>query len=323
MKIIFSSVSSGLGNNGGSQSVIRMALALRTLGHECYIISHMRNCFTWFKTPKDLNIIVPQNPSNWPQADVIIATACNTWEDVVKYNKTDKKFYWIRGHEIWKKSENQLSKGYKSGLNLLVNSEWLKKYIEETCNVETKILYSGIPFTQLEYIAMKAGEHISNKITLGCLKQKKPTKHWDHYEFIIKTFGNEFNYYAFGLDDCSNKEVRYFKNPSLVEKFKMYNTIDILIATTELEGFSHILSEATIGGCALVCNNSPRSGTDCTIHGNTALVYDVLDEAVKNIRKLADNKNLRKELNINMLTFLKYKIGSVERNAKRLIKLIS
>ena len=103
MKIIFNSVNSGLANNGGSQRIIRMALALKNFGNEAIIISNRKNRFTWFDFDHSIVQEANEDPTTWPKCDVIIATGCSTiWETVAyPYLSKEKKFYWIRGFETW------------------------------------------------------------------------------------------------------------------------------------------------------------------------------------------------------------------------------
>ena len=62
MRILFNSVNCGLGNNGGSSTIVHSANTLIELGHDVKIIDSMRNQFTWFELKakhivlKDLNI---------------------------------------------------------------------------------------------------------------------------------------------------------------------------------------------------------------------------------------------------------------------------
>jgi hypothetical protein len=330
MKILFNVVKSGTGNNGGSQTIIRMALALRKIGHECFILSHMRNNFTWFKVPEDLTIIVDTDPKTWPECDAIIATACTTWKSTRVYDKTDNKLYWIRGHETWMRSEADLTAGYRSGLKLLVNSEWLKKYIETTCMVPCSIQYAGIPFPQLEYAALTCDDISRNMFSIGCLYQEKPTKHWDHFIHVMDYFGRDIAYFGFGLTKppTSSQTARlpfsYTINPSLLAKFSIFKACDVWFAPTELEGLHIVPTEAAMAGCALVCNGAERSGMgDYAVHGMSALTYDTLAEATAHIERLIDDASKREELNRNLVDILKYKIGSVEGNARKLVKLCS
>ena len=48
MRIIFSLLDCGLANNGGSQTIIRMAEELKSIGNDVIIATNVNN-FTWFK----------------------------------------------------------------------------------------------------------------------------------------------------------------------------------------------------------------------------------------------------------------------------------
>lgn len=325
MKIIFSVVKSGLGNNGGSQTIIRMALKLRELGHECYIISDCGCKFNWFKVPEDLHIRVPTDPKKWPTCDVIFATACTTWGGVLQYPFTPIKFYWIRGIERWKNSDAQLAQGYTSGLKLVVNSTWQKNYIKQTTGVDSTVVYSGIPFAMLEKACRNAQAKVFYKTTIGGLAHNSGHKGFGNYIKMCNHFGDKFIYAGFGITRHDTKVFDYYvRNADLHQKYEIFKGTNIWLATTVLDGFHIVPTEATIAGCALVCSSKETSGTrDYAIHNETALLYDDIKQAYMHIEALANDATLAKRLNMNMSILLKEKIGTVEKNAKRMLKAIS
>ena len=73
MKIIFDLRAVGLGNNGGSSTLVKSGNTLVDLGHEVTFVDHMRNMHTW--TPLEAkHKIVKRDLSRLPSADIIIAT---------------------------------------------------------------------------------------------------------------------------------------------------------------------------------------------------------------------------------------------------------
>jgi len=117
MKLAFNTLNSGIASNGGSRTVILCSQTLEKLGHRSDIIATVDN-FTWFEHKS----VISHIPSD---LDVIIATACTTVESTLRSNIPIKAWY-IRGHEIWMYTEEQLINLYKSGLINIVNSNGLK-----------------------------------------------------------------------------------------------------------------------------------------------------------------------------------------------------
>ena len=102
MRISFNLLGCGLGNNGGSQTLIKSCETLNELGVKSDLVSDIDN-FTWFKHRKCINFI-PENTS------AVIATGCGTVERTSKL-KVAKKYWWIRAHEDWWFDDKKLLSG--------------------------------------------------------------------------------------------------------------------------------------------------------------------------------------------------------------------
>ena len=93
----------------------------------------------------------------------------------------------------------------------------------------------------------------------------------------------------------------------------------------ELEGLHNPPMEASLSGCALVANDCVSSGTaDYAIHNKTALIYKAGDAvgASSCIKQLSNNDSMREELNLNMISLLKDKIGTREKNMAKFLEII-
>lgn len=324
MRILFSAYGSGLGNNGGSLSLINMAIKFREFGHESYILSHMDSAFTWFHIPNDLNVIVPGNPKKWPKCDVIIATACNTWQKVIDYSYTKRKFYWIRGIERWKQSDAELIEGYKSGLVLMANSKWQCKYIEQVTGIVPHLVYSGLSFKKLQQAYNSAKEIKYDRFTVGALYSSKKHKRWDLVETLMNDF-YKYKYLAFGAEDKKDglgKLSIYVKNASMINKMRVMKSCDIWFAPTELDGCHRVPMEACIAGATVVCNAAEEGGMrDYAIHKETALTWYTYPGARECVKELVGDFVLRRKLNQNMRILLADRIGSVADNAVKMLKI--
>jgi hypothetical protein len=338
MKIGFNLVRCGLGNNGGSQTIIRMALALKKLGHDVKILLDIPNKFTWFDFDQNIlnyNLIY-SSPENWPKLDIIIATACTTVFDVLKYPHLpiEKKFYWIRAHEDWAMSDEKLWESYKSGLHLLVNSEWQKENIYKNIGISSKIQYSGLPIEEIASFNhnFKKKDGFLENIIIGALYSRKPRKSFKTFVDIVKhllfkglvgkiyTFGNR-QLEAWYMRDDINYE--HLIRPLMKDKIALMRKCDIWISTTINEGCHIPPMEAGLCGCNIVVKGVSSAGvSDYAVEGVTAKTYFTVSEAVERIEEYMYNPAQRYMHQANLQYVLKNKIGNIEENAKRFERLL-
>ena len=118
MNIAFNMTQCGLGNNGGTRTILLCAKVLEELGHKCDIIG-VSDRFTWFEHKP----IIPYVPDD---LDAVIATACTTVMSTLSMDVPVKAWY-IRAHEDWAMSDKQLKELYNSGIINLVNSKGLQQ----------------------------------------------------------------------------------------------------------------------------------------------------------------------------------------------------
>ena len=135
MRIVFNLHNVGLGNNGGSRTLLRCAETLQALGAEVYIYAD-KSKYTWHKT------LVPI-VAKAPRCDVMIATGYRSVPSTIKA-RASRKYYYIRGFELWQADEKMLFDSYRS-LNCIVNSEWLQRYLAGN-GVSSQIVYPGLDF---------------------------------------------------------------------------------------------------------------------------------------------------------------------------------
>ena len=107
MKIIFNAMNCGLGNQGGSLTIIRSVNTLVELGHEVFIIDTGKNQHTW--TPLKAKHIIVKDLSVIPNADVVIATGFKTVPSTLSLpTRCGIKAHYLRGWELWQMSEDQI-----------------------------------------------------------------------------------------------------------------------------------------------------------------------------------------------------------------------
>jgi len=342
MRIIFNLVNCGLANNGGSQSILRMATALRKLDQDAIIITNKEDRFTWFEYDNNMVVHVGEDPSDWPKAEAIIATGCGTvWGTFnYPYLPLRKKFYWIRGFEVWAQPEDELYRGYQSGLTLLVNSEWQKRNIFLKCGILPRIVYPGIPTDDFADCKIKIVEKpIYEKVKIGALYQpNKASKRFDWTLRILSGLRDkEVLKHVALLSDCSVSEdiINFFKKedikfiiatqPSFRSKAEfMFNECDIWLATTINDGLHIPPMEAGKCGCNLVTSGYETSGmNDYAIPGVTCNSFLTIDEAIEGVVGFIEDITSQHSFRWNLMHILEIKIGSVKRNASRLLGILS
>jgi len=306
MKIAFNGIRSGFSNNGGSRTILLSAQVLESLGHRCDIIANVDN-FDWFKHKSVINYL----PDG---LDVLIAVACSDVVPTLRLN-VPKKAWYIRGHENWTMTDDQLGQLYNSGIFNIVNSRGLQQLLT-TYGADSKVVYQGIDFDWWENKNVRSND----KIRIGCLYQEKPTKRWVDFVKLAEILGAEdYEYIGVGLKERNDEFLtRYWTNASKEDLNEAYNSCHIWFAPTELEGLHNVPIEAALCGCLIVCSDAPMNGMgfDYAFNNNTAMVYHARDieEAAFLIRAP------RMDLVTNMQRYIKDNIGTREDNMKKMIK---
>lgn len=285
-----------MANNGGSRTLLKCGETLSSLGHDVIFYGCNIGGYTWHK-PVGIKFSKNKFPDD---CDAAIATGYHSVPSVVKCD-SKHKLYYIRGFEKWVVDEGKLFESYKK-LKCIVNSEWLSKKLSDN-GIENKIIYPGLDF-DIFY------DENAPRNYLGALYH---TKHATKNHVDAVKVANKANIDLIMLN-------RDLKNGSQDECREFYNKTFAWFAPTELEGLHNPPMEAALCGSSIVCSNSISNGmSDYAIHNKTALVYKHgdLDCATRFVRLLYKDKNLRDELNGNMLELLKNKIGSRKQNMSK------
>lgn len=306
MYIAFNSLYSGLGNNGGTRTVIKCCEALRKLGHDCDIIATVDN-FTWFKHKPPIKYISKD-------LDAVIAVACTDVHSTLKIS-TPVKAWYIRGHENWTMSNQKLRELYNSDVLNIVNSRGLQQLLA-AYGADSKVVYQGIDFELWENRELRP----KDKIRIGCLYQQKKTKRWKDFVKLAETLGTKnYEYVGFGMSERRDPFLtRFWRNASNEDLNNVYSSCHIWFAPTELEGLHNVSTEAALCGCLIVCSDAPMNGMgfDYAFDGNTAMVYRAGD--VDHAAELIENPNW--DCIERMDNCLRHSIGTRENNMKKLVK---
>jgi glycosyltransferase involved in cell wall biosynthesis len=316
----------GLGDNGGSATVVKSANVLVDLGHEVIIIGTGRNAHTWNKLKaKYLN---PSTQRQIPSADAVISTGYKSVASTVKLpDRCGIKCHWIRAWETWQMDEKQIvNKVLKKPTIKLVNSICMRDKLREY-GVKSYIVRPGYDFEDLYPLSLRSekkevvlgglyreGVHGRRKRTDWILDASRTLK--QDYDIKLWLFGSEKN--------PANKLIdMYVQKPDAKTKNNFYNGVSIWIAPTESEGLHMPPAEAMITECPVVGTNAKLSGMqDYLIHEKTGLVSDNnINDFISKIGELIENKNKMIELGKNARRRI-LQIGNRQENMNKLVNLL-
>ena len=304
MRIVFNVKHVGLGNNGGSRTLIKSAEILQGLKNKVIIVTDT-NHYNWHKIQVPVKNYVGQG---WRKlvrkCDIMVATGYASVRTTRQVQK-NKAFYYIRGFERWCASKKDLIKSYKS-LNCIVNSEQLKKYLKKK-GIQSELIYPGLYFDDF----YSTGNDRGNIIWGIYSKRHKTKRHKDVIEI-----GKQLGYKVLLL----NRDIVNAHSDQLRE---FYNKIKVWVSSSELEGLHNCPHEAALCGCSLVVTDHKWGGVQDYATEETALIYPAgdLDRAAQQVKRAMNDADLRNRLNSKMQDLLKNKVGSREDNMKKMMQI--
>ena len=303
MKIIFDLRRVGLGNNGGSSTLVKSANQLKDLGHEVILIDSINNKHTW--SPLECSHIITNKDSDIPDADFIIATGYKSVASTVSApSRCGVKCHWIRAWEYWQYDEKSILKNVLNQPTIkLVNSICLQSKLKKY-NFDSHIVRPGYDLQ----------DHFSNhtrnfnRIVLGGLynikgvhEKRKRTSWILNAARVLKKFHPDIQLWMFGVSEGPKEADLYFRLPSITEKNFLYNQVSIWLAPTMSEGLHIPPAEAMLTECPVVGTNAEMSGMqDYLINQETGIVTpESIEVFIDNIDKLIKNEDDRKKYGSN------------------------
>ena len=309
MNILFNASQCGLGDNGGTKTIIRCAETLQDMGHRVQIYAKT-NKYTWHKP----GVTIKDN--DWYGGnDEFTGAYCwdkeilvSVWEveQNMKWHRDNlidhrtRDFWYMRGWEKWVHGEDwlisQIKKFVSAGGRIIVNSSWLMDKLLRM-GIDCALCYSGLDL-DFWYVQKQKGWSYIGYLAKG----KHGTKHYD----ICERIHNETALRTIELEPkLGYSELKSF-----------YNNCMLWLAPTELEGFHQCLAEANLCGCLVVCNRMPSNGMGDYATDETAMRYDTWDELISCI----ENPDFSKVP--LMQKVLREKIGNREENMRKFIKIL-
>jgi glycosyltransferase involved in cell wall biosynthesis len=327
MKIIFDLRRVGLGNNGGSATLVKSGNALVDLGHDVIFVDGGKNQHRW--TPLKAKHRVIRRMENLPHADFIIATGYKSVDTTVASPPTAGiKCHWIRGWELWQTPEQTIvNKILKAPTVKLVNGKCLQNKLQSHGH-DSHLIRPGYDFDLLKPKHIRGqsdtvvigglnhqGKHINTKRTAWIIQT---------VEALKRTYGYKIELWMFGMDKIPSSSVvdKCIRNPKPKEKNELYNRVDIWLSPSMLEGLHMPPAEAMITECPVVGTNAEMSGTiDYLINNQTGIVTNNdISSFIKGVEKLVLDKQLREKLGRNARQRI-LEIGNRINNMGRLIEI--
>ena len=326
MRIIFDLRRVGLGNNGGSSTLVKSGNTLVDMGHDVFFIDSMKNKHKWTKLNAEHIII--RNEKQIPDADAIIATGYKSvGSTCIAPDRCGIKAHWIRAWEHWQMGDQQIiDKVLKPPTVKIVNSICLQKKLNGL-GFDSHIIRPGYDFDQIY------PKHIRNKnkniIIAGLNREgvhgkRKRTQWLFETARYMKTKYRDVKFWMFGSEPKRGLMVdNYLRSPTPFQKNKFYNSVDIWMAPTMSEGLHLPPAEAMMTECAVVATQAELSGVqDYIISGETGLLSkNNLKSFVSDVDHLYHHDECRKRFGkVGREKILE--LGDRKQNMEKLIELI-
>lgn len=327
MKVIFDLRKTGLGNNGGSLTLVNSANVLCELGHTAIIIDSMKNQYTW--GPLNAAHMIIKNDAQIPDADAIISTGYKSVASTVSApDRCGLKMHWIRGWETWKFDENDIvEKILKQPTIKLVNGIQLLNKIKNL-GFDAHLVRPGY---DLEHFYPTGARDRTKYVIIGGLyhnNDKATRKRTDWIYTIVKEMKLKYNnikLWMFGPEsDPKNPLIdKYVKSPDTKDKNDFYNSVHIWLAPTMLEGLHMPPAEAMLTECFVIGNNSELSGmADYLIDKETGAVSkNFVCDMIEKVNEYICHPDKRKIMGENGRKKI-IEIGNRKQNMEKLVELI-
>ena len=298
MNILFNALGCGLGNNGGSKTIVKSAQALINLDHYVQIASKVNN-YTWGR------IITNFGTTTYDFYDVVVNVS--VWDVATTLTMPiKKKVWWLRGWEQWVRGEeyliNQIKRFVDAGGKMIVNSSWLIKQLKEKCGVDSVLCYSGLDLDFWHYVESPC----EDVIKVGALwHPKHKTKNYAMFEKLKEQCDNKYFEFHTLKDNYNDEQLRRF-----------YSELNIWLSLSSLEGFHQVPAEAALCGCHIIYNDIDSGGTRDYCTPETADPFTEFNGLLQALESPDWSK--RNE----MQKVLENKIGSREDNMKKFVEVM-
>jgi glycosyltransferase involved in cell wall biosynthesis len=292
---------------GGVRVILEYCHRLAMLGHKVNFLPFSESSkVDWFQLSPSVNIIGTHQDryiEDLPDADVLIATL-STSAPLVLCAPPEKgeKYYFVQGYEPAQFPDMRPLYTYWLPLKKFTVSTWVQETIEEVTREKVELILSGINFEQFHPAPEVRKRYNLDDVRVGMMYSSIEHKGTpDGMESLsrVKQKHPEVKVLLMGSEPEPENLLcdEYWYNPPQEKIYEFYNSCDIFISPSLVEGFGLPALEAMACGIPVVCTDQ-RGNRDYSIHGETALVspFRRPDLLARNILRLVEDENLREIL---------------------------
>ncbi len=292
--ILFNASQCGLGNNGGTKTIIRCAETLQEMGHTVIVWADTNN-YTWHKPKcaiKDAYSLIGLEG----YSHVLVSV----WElagmgDPPNYNNI---IWYMRAWNTWLHGEQWLTDQIKrftdAGGRIIVNATHLQERLKGI-GVESVVCFSGLDEWENHF---DWNETSPKHVIGGLIYKRHETKNSD----IVRKYCNN----TINIDGNSDNDTLNC----------VYGDCHIWLATSTNEGFHNVPAEAAMSGCYVIGVDHPHSGTGDYLTDKTGALYKTEAELMYAI----ENPDFSKVEKMHKV--LREKIGSREKNMRKFAEIL-
>lgn len=233
-------------------------------------------------------------------ADIVIATAADTADDVFNLGKTKgRKFYFIQGYEDWVMSKEELIQTYQRNMRKITVSHWLQKLVENYCSDTVECVLNGID-SGIFYIQVSPQIRKKNSICMLYHNlESKGSKEGMDVIYRLKERYPDLTANIFGVVPRPSyfpDWVAYTRNANQEQLHSIYNNSAVYLSPSWNEGFGLTGAEAMMSGCALI--STATDGAKEYTTSDNAILVDIHDteSMYTYCCELFDNSKLRCQL---------------------------
>lgn len=255
----------------------------------------------WFKTDASIKRILRISDIFVRNADITIATAWPTAYDVAKLSPTKgEKYYFVQGHELWRKNNKSAKGSYTLPLNIVTVSPWLSRIMRnEYHRIVTAEVYNAIRSDFLlpnRFPARKKNRHTILMMynSLRCKGAEEGLRALE----MIKYEHKSCRILLFGLENKPkiSFEADYYRDPDKHLLLRLYCEADIYLFTSHGEGWGMTPLEAMACRCAVV--GTKVGSIEVVYNTRNVIIIEPKDylSAYKGLKTLLLNPSLCKSI---------------------------
>ena len=253
MNIAFYAMVSGLGNNGGTNTIVRTANELIKMGHDVDILARV----DYFNKVSHRPCI---DRVDRVEYDAVIGVS---YMDIQNMHKQfllgyeEKKYWWMRlwdSERIGWTGVTQLAMMQPT----FVNGEWMQKELENH-GVKSKLLRQGV---DSDYWVPDESKRIPLRV--GSCYRPEPRKCQGDFRLLEGIWkAASFN----SVRDLSPEDLRSW-----------YQSLEYFLAPARLEGCPNTVLEAALCGCKVIARRQKEAGVAELLGDNACYLYDDIRE---------------------------------------------